>query len=148
MTAHRGAAGAWLVFWLVRSRPPLSVRDATGRALTSASRAARMTLAPALGAAYFDEQKPGGTSPMYAADEQASRPFAWFPLSGHRHAIDRRDRQVLVGEPMRCLCGAIHPRGADGDMEWLWKTCEQCWEETCRIVGLRPRQSPFYDGVC
>jgi len=22
-------------------------------------------------------------------------------------------------------------------MEWLWKTCEQCWAEACRIVGVR-----------
>lgn len=56
----------------------------------------------------------GGTAPMYAADEQASRPFVWFPLSGQRHAIDRPDRQVPAGEPMRCLCGAIHPRGTEG----------------------------------
>jgi zinc finger protein len=76
-------------------------------------------------------------SPMYAVDEQASRPFVWFPLSGQRHAIDRRDRQVLVGEPMRCLCGGSHPRGAEGDGEWLWTTCERCWEEACRIVGVR-----------
>ncbi|MGH3940933.1 MAG: zinc finger protein [Pseudonocardiaceae bacterium] len=67
------------------------------------------------------------------------RLFAWFPLAGQRHAIDRRDRNVALGEPMRCLCAAIHPRGADGDMEWLWPTCDRCWEETCMIVGLRRR---------
>lgn len=66
--------------------------------------------------------------------------FAWFPLAGQRHAIDRRDRNVPLGEPMRCLCDAKHPRGPDGDMEWLWRTCEACWEETCKIVGLRPRR--------
>ncbi|MGH3907026.1 MAG: zinc finger protein [Pseudonocardiaceae bacterium] len=82
----------------------------------------------------------GGTAPRYAADEQASRPFVWFPLSGQRHAIDRCDRHVPVGSPMRCLCGASHPRGADGDMEWLWKSCEQCWDEACRIVGVRIRR--------
>ncbi|MGH3813997.1 MAG: zinc finger protein [Pseudonocardiaceae bacterium] len=47
-----------------------------------------------------------------------------FP-AGQRHAIDRRDRNVL-GTPMRCLCGVTHPRGTDGDREWLWPTCEQC----------------------
>ena len=67
------------------------------------------------------------------------RPFVWFPLAGQRHAIDRRDRTVPVGSPMRCLCGAAHPRGSDGDMEWLWRTCEPCWDEACKIVGIRPR---------
>ncbi|MGH3937621.1 MAG: zinc finger protein [Pseudonocardiaceae bacterium] len=77
---------------------------------------------------------------MYAADEQTSHPFVWFPLSGQRHAIDRRDRNVPLGTPMRCLCGVSYPRGADGDMEWLWKTCERCWDETCSIVGVGRRR--------
>ncbi|MGH3755209.1 MAG: zinc finger protein [Pseudonocardiaceae bacterium] len=76
---------------------------------------------------------------MHAADEQASRPFVWFPLAGQRHAIDRRDRHVPAGEPMRCLCRVSHPRGAAGEMEWLWQTCEPCWEEACRIVRVRVR---------
>lgn len=79
----------------------------------------------------------GVRRPMYMTDEQTSRPFVWFPLVGERHAIDRSDRHVPAGEPMRCLCGAVHPRGAEGDLEWLWKTCEQCWDEACRIVGVR-----------
>ena len=66
------------------------------------------------------------------------RPFVWFPLAGLRHAIDRRDRNVPLDTPMRCLCGATHPRGADGEMEWLWRTCEPCWEQACKIVGIRP----------
>ena len=66
------------------------------------------------------------------------RSFAWIPLAGRRHAIDRRDRNVPMGALMRCLCGATHPRGPDGDIEWLWPTCDACWDETCRIVGLRP----------
>jgi zinc-finger len=70
----------------------------------------------------------------------SDRPFVWFPLAGQRHAIDRRDRNVRLGAPMRCLCGISHPRGADGDSERLWPTCQQCWDETCAIVGLRPRQ--------
>lgn len=68
------------------------------------------------------------------------RSFVWFPLAGQRHAIHRQDRNVPLGTPMRCLCGATHPRGADGEGEWLWPTCEQCWDETCIIVGLRPRR--------
>lgn len=68
------------------------------------------------------------------------RPFTWFPLAGQRHAIDRRDRNVPLDGPMRTLCGASHPRGLDGDMEWLWPTCQPCWDETCMIVGIRPRR--------
>ena len=74
---------------------------------------------------------------MHAADEQSSRPFVWFPLAGQRHAIDRRDRNVSVGEPMRCLCGSTHPRGDEGKAEWLWPTCEGCWKEACRVVRVR-----------
>jgi len=66
-----------------------------------------------------------------------SHPFAWFPLAGQRHAIDRRDRNVSVGAPMRCLCGVARPRGGESKMEWLWPTCERCWDEACRIVGVR-----------
>ncbi|MCA1671337.1 MAG: hypothetical protein LC799_03740 [Actinobacteria bacterium] len=76
--------------------------------------------------------------PPICAPYPESHPFTWFPLAGQRHAIDRRDRNVPIGTPMRCLCGATHPRGADGDSEWLWPTCEACWDEACRIVGLRP----------
>jgi len=77
---------------------------------------------------------------MYAANEQGSRPFVWFPLAGQRHVIDQRDRNVPVGAPMRCLCDSTHPRGAEGKREWLWPTCERCWEEASRIVGVRRRQ--------
>lgn len=66
-------------------------------------------------------------------------PFVWFPLARQRHAIDRRDRNVPRGALMRCLCGVTHPRGPDGDMERMWPTCQECWDETCIIVGLRPR---------
>ncbi|MGQ0719439.1 MAG: zinc finger protein [Pseudonocardiales bacterium] len=66
--------------------------------------------------------------------------FVWFPLAGQRHAIDRRDRNVPLGSPMHSLCGVSHPRGPDGDMEWLWPTCQPCWDETCKIVGIRPRR--------
>jgi zinc-finger len=68
------------------------------------------------------------------------RSFVWFPLAGLRHAIDRRDRDVLPGGLMRCLCGATHPRGPDGDTERLWATCQQCWDKTCLIVGLQPQR--------
>jgi hypothetical protein len=67
-------------------------------------------------------------------------PFSWFPLAGQRHAIDRRNRKVPLDSPMRTLCGATYPRGQDGDMEWLWPTCQPCWDETCIIAGIRPRR--------
>lgn len=65
------------------------------------------------------------------------RPFVWFPLAGQRHAIYRKDRHVAVGEPMRCLCGAVHPRGPSGATETLWPTCVRCWDEACRYIGIR-----------
>ncbi|MBV9163150.1 MAG: hypothetical protein JO281_16695 [Pseudonocardiales bacterium] len=68
------------------------------------------------------------------------RTFDWFPLAGQRHAIHQRDRNVPRGTPIRCLCGATYPRGDHGDIEWLWPICQQCWDETCRLVGLRPRR--------
>lgn len=67
--------------------------------------------------------------------------FVWFPLAGQRHAINRDDRNVPRGAPMRCLCGVTHPRGPDGDREkTLWPTCTQCWDQACIIAGLRPLQ--------
>lgn len=69
------------------------------------------------------------------------QPFVWFPLNGARHAINRDDRYVPLGDPMRCLCGATHPRGPDGEREkTLWPTCQKCWNQACIIAGLRPRQ--------
>ncbi|MGH3829986.1 MAG: zinc finger protein [Pseudonocardiaceae bacterium] len=66
------------------------------------------------------------------------RTFGWFPLAGQRHAIELEDRRVLRGKPMRCLCGVAYPRGASGDEEWLWPTCQQCWDKTCEIEDLHP----------
>ncbi|MCA1675773.1 MAG: hypothetical protein LC799_27535 [Actinobacteria bacterium] len=54
-------------------------------------------------------------------------PFVWFPLAGQRYAIDRRDRNAPLDNPMRTLCDTIHPRGPDPDMEWLRPTCPPCW---------------------
>ena len=62
--------------------------------------------------------------PGVPAPYPATHPFVWFPLAGQRHAIDRRDRDVPVGAPMRCLCGVTHPRGGESKIEWLWPTCE------------------------
>jgi hypothetical protein len=70
----------------------------------------------------------------------SERPFVWFPLAGQRHAIHRRDRSMPRGSPLRTLCGATHPRSPAGDVEWLWPTCEPCWDEACKIVGVRPRR--------
>lgn len=70
----------------------------------------------------------------------AERRFTWYPLAGQRHAIERKDRDVPLGAPMHTLCGAEHPRAAAGDLEWLWHTCELCWDATCADVGIRPRR--------
>jgi len=78
--------------------------------------------------------------PGVPAPYPESHPFVWFPLAGQRHAIDRQDRNVSVSAPMRCLCGSTHPRGAESKMEWLWPTCERCWDEACKIVGVRERR--------
>lgn len=67
-------------------------------------------------------------------------PFVWFPLAGQRHAIDRRDRTVRFGSLMRTLCGTAHPRGPAGDREWLWPTCDPCWDEACKILEIRPHR--------
>lgn len=68
------------------------------------------------------------------------RPFIWCPIAGHLHAIDRRNRTVPLGTSIQCLCGATHQRGPDDNTEHPWPTCRQCWDETCILVGLRPRQ--------
>ncbi|MGH3947646.1 MAG: zinc finger protein [Pseudonocardiaceae bacterium] len=70
--------------------------------------------------------------------QSESHPFTWFPLAGLRHAINRQDRRVPLGQPMHCLCGKTHPRGPDGDTEWLWPTCPDCWEQACTLVGTSP----------
>ena len=88
----------------------------------------------------FRPPEGGITLPVAHAPYPESHPFAWFPLAGQRHAIDRRDRNVSVGSPMWCLCDVTHPRGGESKMEWLWPTCEGCWEEACRIVGVRGRE--------
>lgn len=67
-------------------------------------------------------------------------PFVWFPLAGARHAIDRRDRNVRFGSPMRTFCGTAHSRRLAGDREWLWPTCEPCWDEACEILEIRPHR--------
>ncbi len=46
--------------------------------------------------------------PVASAPHPQPRPFVWFPLAHERHAIDRRDCDVPLGAPMRCLCGQIH----------------------------------------
>jgi hypothetical protein len=69
-----------------------------------------------------------------------SQSFFWLPLAGFRHAIDHRDRNVRLGALVRCLCGDSYPRSPAGDMEWIyWPTCQDCWDQACIIVGLRPR---------
>ncbi|MGH8571064.1 MAG: zinc finger protein [Gammaproteobacteria bacterium] len=71
----------------------------------------------------------------------APRVFWWLPVAGQRHAIRECDRTAPTGEPVHTLCGTTHDRPAPPtDAEWLWRTCESCWNETCKIVDVRPRR--------
>jgi hypothetical protein len=61
-------------------------------------------------------------------------PFVWFPVGGQRHAIHRNDRNVPQGAPMHCFCGAIHPRGPDGELE-------KHYGPPARNAGTKPASS-------
>ncbi|MBV9140406.1 MAG: hypothetical protein JO115_05740 [Pseudonocardiales bacterium] len=77
---------------------------------------------------------------FYPALPYSEWPFVWYPLAGQRHAIDRQDRAVPLGSPMRTLCGSAHPRRTAGDTEWLWPTCQPCWDQACTILGIPPHR--------
>ena len=67
--------------------------------------------------------------------------FWWLPVEGLRHAIRRRDRDNPTGSSVHTLCGEIYERPAPpSELQWLWRTCEPCWTETCTMVGLLPRK--------
>jgi hypothetical protein len=72
---------------------------------------------------------------VFSAMRYSEWPFVWFPLAGQRHAIDRGDRNVRLGSPMRTLCDTAHPRGPAGDVEWLWPNA----------VKLSPLQDHFLE---
>ncbi|MGH3941655.1 MAG: zinc finger protein [Pseudonocardiaceae bacterium] len=70
----------------------------------------------------------------------APRTFWWLPVTGQRHAIRACDSTAPTGAPLHTLCGTTVDRPVPPtDADWLWPTCEQCWTETCKIVGLRRR---------
>lgn len=80
-----------------------------------------------------DEGKPGASGIF-----PPPRPFWWLPVDGQRHAIQTRDRTTATGEPVHALCGTTHPRPAPPtDAQWLWQTCELCWDEACKIVAAQ-----------
>ncbi len=61
----------------------------------------------------------------------------WLPVVGQRHAIHECDRKAPTGEQVHTLCGKTHNRPAPPtDAEWLWRTCELCWKEACKIVDV------------
>ena len=67
-------------------------------------------------------------------------PFWWLPVAGQRHAIGERDRFAPTKAPVHTLCDQTFSRPVPpSDAQWLWLTCEQCWDEACKIVGIRPR---------
>lgn len=64
------------------------------------------------------------------------RAFWWLPVDGRRHTFPEADRMTSTGEPMHTLCGRTLDRPAPAtEAEWLWRTCELCWNETCKVVG-------------
>ena len=68
----------------------------------------------------------------------APRPFWWLPVSGQRHAIYAEDRSAPTGVAVHTLCGTTPDRPAPPtDAQWLWRTCDLCWNEACKIVGAR-----------
>ena len=81
--------------------------------------------------------QPDGEEPARAAIFPAPRSFFWLPLDGHRHAAEIRDRETLGGELIGTLCGQQLVRTRAGDTEWLWPTCQNCWNATAVRVGLR-----------
>ncbi|MGH4025109.1 MAG: zinc finger protein [Pseudonocardiaceae bacterium] len=89
----------------------------TGRAGTAANKAG--------------EERRGTPSEVFPAP----RSFWWLPVAGQRHAVHEHDHAVATGVPVHTLCGATHDRPAPPtDAQWLWRTCEPCWNEACRIV--------------
>lgn len=67
----------------------------------------------------------------------APRTFWWLPVTGQRHAIRADDRATPTGAPLHSLCEETFERPAPPtDAEWLWSTCEQCWIEACKAVGV------------
>jgi hypothetical protein len=66
------------------------------------------------------------------------RVFWWLPVAGQRHAIHEYDHYASTGEPVRTLCGKTPARPAPPtDEQWLWPTCEACWDAACKIVKSR-----------
>jgi hypothetical protein len=73
-------------------------------------------------------------------------PFWWLPVQGLRHAIHSQGKTAPTGALLHTLCGYSIPRpNPPSDLEWLAKTCESCWEETCILVGLRVRKTTKND---
>lgn len=67
----------------------------------------------------------------------APRAFWWLPVAGQRHTICADDRSTPTGVPVHTLCGTTPDRPAPPtDAQWLWRTCEDCWNEACKIVRV------------
>jgi hypothetical protein len=63
-----------------------------------------------------------------------------MPVAGHRHAFRLSAKATEVGQQLTSLCSVNFLRpNIPSDMQWLWKTCETCWFETCILAGLRVR---------
>lgn len=53
--------------------------------------------------------------------------FRWQPIHGGRHVISQ---DLLPGDDGRTFCGMDLrvPRQRSSKMEWLWPTCQDCYE--------------------
>jgi len=78
-----------------------------------------------------------GAEPSRGEFFLAPRSFFWWPLDGQRHAANIQDRELPNGEPISTLCDQDLTRAPAGDTEWLWPTCQGCWDATAARVGLR-----------
>lgn len=64
-----------------------------------------------------------------------------MPVTGQRHAFRLSDRNTEVGQQLTSLCSVDFVRpNIPSEMQWLWKTCEACWLETCILAGLKVRE--------
>ena len=76
-----------------------------------------------------------------SASDSTQTSFICFPLAEQHQTIDRQDRNIPRGKPMRCLCGLTYPRDPDSDLKkTLWLTCTECWDQACTTARLRPQQ--------
>jgi hypothetical protein len=65
------------------------------------------------------------------------RTFRWWPVDGGRHAIPGELQPGDTGETL-CHVPAQRGHGKPTKCEWLWPTCQVCYEaaRSCTHVAL------------